>query len=55
VLQAIDAAEQIGIDAADACPDHWRHVHNRLVAGEVPRRYSREQHKAWLLRKKIDA
>ena len=33
VLQAIDAAEQIGIDAADACPDHWRHVHNRLAAG----------------------
>ena len=55
VLQAIDAAEKIGIDAADACPDHWRHVHNRLVAGEVPRPYSREQHRAWLLRKKIDA
>jgi hypothetical protein len=55
VLQAIDAVEQIGIDAADACPDHWRHVHNRLVAGEVPRRYSCEQHRAWLLRKKIDA
>ena len=33
VLQAIDAVEQIGIDAADACPDHWRHVHNRLAAG----------------------
>ena len=37
VLQAIDAVEQIGIDAADACPDHWRHVHNRLAAGEAPR------------------
>jgi hypothetical protein len=54
-VQAIDAVEQIGIDAADACPDHWRHVHNRLVAGEVPRPYSREQHRAWLLRRKIDA
>ena len=43
VLQAIDAVEQIGIDAADACPDHWRHVHNRLAAGEVPRPYSRER------------
>jgi uncharacterized protein DUF2840 len=31
VLQAIDAVEHIGIDAADACPDHWRHVHNRLA------------------------
>ncbi len=53
VLQAIDAAEQFGIDAADACPDHWRHVHNRLAAGEMPRPYSPEKHRAWLLRKKI--
>jgi hypothetical protein len=55
VLQAIDAVERIGIDAADACPDHWRHVHNRLAAGETPRPYSREKHRAWLLRKKIGA
>ena len=55
VLQAIDAVEQIGIHAADACPDHWRHVHNRLAAGEAPRPYSREQHRAWMLRKGIDA
>ena len=55
VLQAIDAVEQLGIDAADACPDHWRHVHNRIVAGETPRPYSREQHKAWRLRRKVDA
>jgi hypothetical protein len=55
VLQAIDSVEQTGIDAADACPDHWRHVHNRLAVGEAPRPYSREQHRAWMLRKKIDA
>src|SRR5258708_38762483 len=30
VLQAIDAVEQIGPHAADACPDHSRHVHNPL-------------------------
>jgi len=53
VLQAIDSVEQIGIDPADACPDHWRHLHNRLTAGEVSRPYSREQHRAWLLRKRI--
>jgi hypothetical protein len=53
VLQAIDVVERIGIDAADACPDHWRHVHNRVIAGQVPRSYSQEQHRAWLLRKKI--
>ena len=55
VLQAIDAAKQIGIDAADACPDHWRHVHNRLAAGQVPRPYSPAAHRAWLLRRRIDA
>ncbi len=53
VLQAIDAVEKIRIDAADACPDHWRHVHNRLAVGQAPRPYSREAHRAWLLRRKI--
>jgi len=55
VLQAIDAVEHIGIDAAVACPDHWRRVHNRLAAGEAPRPYSREQHRAWMVRTKINA
>ncbi len=53
VLQAIDAVETLGIDAADAAPDHWRQLHNRLVAGEPPRPYSREQHRAWLLRRRL--
>ena len=53
VLQAIDTVEQLGIDAADACPDHWRHVHNRLTAGEEPRPYLRERHAAWLKRRRI--
>jgi hypothetical protein len=55
VLQAIDAVEQIGIDAADACPDHWHHVHNRLTAGEAPRAYSPDRHRAWLQRRRIEA
>ena len=53
VLQAIDAVETLGIDPADAAPEHWRHLHNRLVAGEPPRPYNREQHRAWLLRRKL--
>ena len=53
VLQAIDAVEALGIDPADAAPDHWRHLHNRLVAGEPPRPYSREQHRAWLLHRRL--
>jgi hypothetical protein len=52
VLQEIDAIDALGIDAADAAPDHWRHVHNRLAAGEPARRYTLEQHRAWLLRRK---
>jgi hypothetical protein len=54
VLRAIDAVEQLGVDPADACPDHWRHIHNRLSAGDAPRPYTREQHRAWLLRRRID-
>src|SRR5205823_784222 len=29
VLQAIDGVETLGIDPADAAPEHWRHIHNR--------------------------
>jgi hypothetical protein len=53
VLKAIDAVEALAIDAADAAPDHWRHLHNRLIAGEPPRPYSRERHRAWLLRRRL--
>ncbi len=52
VLQAIDAVEQAGVDPADACPDHWRHVHNRLITGSEPRPYTRERHTAWILRQR---
>lgn len=53
VLKAIDAVEALGIDPADAAPDHWRHIHNRLIAGYEPRPYSRDQHRAWVLRRGI--
>lgn len=55
VLQAIDQVEALGIDPIDACPDHWRHVHNRMAAGETPRAYGLDRHRAWLLRQEIDA
>jgi hypothetical protein len=54
VLQAIDAIEAIGVDPVDVSPDHWRHVHNRLTAGEAPRAYSAEQHRAFLLRRRAE-
>jgi len=53
VLHAIDAVEALDINAADAAPDHWRHVHNRLTAGHPPRPYTRERHDAWLQRRRI--
>jgi hypothetical protein len=46
----IDAVEALGIDPAEVCPDHWRHVANRLSAGQTPRAYKRERHAAWLKR-----
>lgn len=53
VLQAIDAIEALGIDPADVAPDHWRHVHNRLIVGERPRAYTLARHRAWLKRRRI--
>jgi hypothetical protein len=52
-LQAIDAVEALGIDPADAAPEHWQHVHNRLSVNEEPRRYTRTRHQAWLHRRKV--
>jgi hypothetical protein len=53
VLQAIDVVEALEIDPADAAPDHWRHIHNRLSVGEKPRLYTRTRHQAWLHRRKV--
>jgi Protein of unknown function (DUF2840) len=53
VLQAIDAVEALGIHPADAAPEYWRHVHNRLSADEEPRRYTHTRHQAWLRRRGI--
>lgn len=53
VLQLIDTVEAIEVDPADAAPDYWRHVHNRLSAREEPRPYNRARHRALLLRRKL--
>src|SRR5215472_15901801 len=53
VLQLIDAVEALGIDPADAAPDHWHHVHNRLSVNETPRPYTRSRHQAGLHRRRI--
>lgn len=54
VLQIIDAIEAIGIDPPEVSPHHWRHVHNRLTAGQEPRSYTVEQHRAILLRRSVE-
>jgi hypothetical protein len=53
VLQAIDAVEALGVDPADAAPDYWQHIHNRLSVNEIPRGYTRTRHQAWLKRREI--
>ena len=53
VLQLIDAVEALGIDPADASPDYWHHVHNRVSVNETPRAYTRSRHQAWLHRRSV--
>jgi len=53
VLRHIDAVEEASIDACAVAPDYWRHVGNRLNAGEQPRPYTIARHRAWLRRREI--
>jgi Protein of unknown function (DUF2840) len=53
VLQMIDVVEALGVDPADAAPDYWHHVHNRLSVNEIPRSYTRSRHQAWLHRRRV--
>ncbi len=55
VFKLIDAIEAIGIDPCEVAPDHWHHVHNRLIAAETPRGYSPARHRAWLARKALQS
>lgn len=52
-LQLIDTVEALSIDPADAAPEYWHHVHNRLSVNEAPRPYTRSRHQAWLHRRKV--
>ena len=53
VLHLIDAIEAMDLDPADAAPDYWRHVHNRLAAGLEPRTYTAARHRAFRLRRSV--
>jgi hypothetical protein len=52
-LEAIDAVEALGVDPADAAPDYWRHLGQRLSVGEAARGYTRDRHAAWLIRREL--
>ena len=54
-LLAIDQVEALGVAPQDVCPDHWRHVHNRLSIGLTPRCYTDFRHAAWLMRREVNA
>ncbi|HRK19841.1 MAG TPA: DUF2840 domain-containing protein [Hyphomicrobiaceae bacterium] len=54
-LLAIDQVEALGLAPEDVCPDHWRHVHNRLTTGLDPRAYTELRHEAWLKRRAVTA
>ena len=53
VFRLIDTIEASGIDPTEVAPDHWRHIHNRMAAREVPRAYAPARHRAWLQRKAL--
>lgn len=52
-LTTIDAIEAAGFAPHAIAPDHWRHVHNRLTAGLMPRPYDARRHRAWRLRARV--
>lgn len=52
-LNHIDAIEAVGIDPTEVDPDHWRHVHHRIAAGQEPSVYAIGRHRASLLRRRV--
>ena len=52
-LQTIDRIEALGITPERVCPEHWRQVHNRLSLGRAAEPYTRDRHRAWLLRRAV--
>ncbi len=55
VLEHVDAIEALGIDPVAVDPNHWRHAHNRFAAGQEPRLYTLDRHRAWTMRGKVEA
>ena len=54
-LLQIDALEAGGFEPAEVSPAYYRHVHNRIAAGEAIRAYSQNQHEAYQASQKVSA
>ena len=52
-LLQIDALEAAGFEPADVSPAYYRHVHNRITAGQPIRAYSMAQHEAHLAARQV--
>jgi len=55
VMCAVDQVEAGNITPEDVCPDHWRHIHNRVSCNLAPRAYTPARHDAWLKRRALAA
>lgn len=52
-LLQIDTLEALGFDPAEVSPSYYRHIHNRIVAGQSIRHYGEGQHAAHLAARKV--
>lgn len=52
-LLQVDALEAAGFEPADVSPAYYRHVHNRITAGQPIRAYSMAQHEAHLAARQV--
>jgi len=53
VFRLIDAIGAQGVPPTAVAPDHWRHMHHRLLASGEPHPYKPLRHRAWLKRRSI--
>lgn len=52
-LLQIDTLEAAGFEPADVSPSYYRHVHNRITAGQPIRPYSTAQHEAHMAARQV--
>lgn len=53
ILAVVDVLEEAGFEPAGVSPDYYRHVHNRITAGQPIRSYTDQQHTAHLVARQV--